>query len=50
MHALGLPHTFIDNDTIKPKKHTFKQKATENYMDYSIDKEYLWAWQWQLLH
>ncbi len=50
MHAAGLPHTFIDSNTEKPKKHTFKQGATENYMDYSLEKEYLWKWQWKQLH
>ena len=50
MHAMGLPHTFKDKDLDKPKKHTFKQKATKNYMDYALKKEYTWFWQWQQLH
>ena len=50
MHALGLPHTFKDEDTIKPKKHTFKVGATKNYMDYNNTKETTFFWQWQQLH
>jgi hypothetical protein len=45
MHALGLEHTFK-----KGEKHVFEPKSTKNYMDYSLDKEYTWKWQWDLLH
>ena len=45
MHAAGLSHTFIDEDTIKPKKHTFKVGATKNYMDYNNSKEVTMFWQ-----
>ena len=50
MHAMGLPHTFIDSDTNKPKKHTFNQRATKNYMDYDNEKQSTFFWQWEILH
>jgi hypothetical protein len=45
MHALGLKHTFDDRE-----EYYFDKKSTKNYMDYSLDKEYIWKWQWGLLH
>jgi hypothetical protein len=45
MHALGLEHTFELQNF-----HILKGGSTKNYMDYSLDKEYTWKWQWDLLH
>ena len=45
MHGLGLRHTFSTLAT-----HTFKNKKTKNYMDYSPSKKYTWKWQWTKLH
>ena len=45
MHAQGLEHTFEEGE-----KHVFDPKTTKNYMDYSLEKEYTWKWQWDLLH
>jgi hypothetical protein len=43
MHALGLDHTFVEQNS-----HIFKAKSTENYMDYSSSKIYTWKWQWEI--
>ncbi|WP_281322243.1 type VI secretion system tube protein TssD [Flavobacterium aestivum] len=45
MHALGLKHTFDERE-----KYYFEGEMTKNYMDYSLEKEYTWKWQWDLLH
>ena len=41
MHALGLEHTFDSKST-----YTFKEGATQNYMDYNNTKETTSKWQW----
>lgn len=41
LHAVGLEHIF------KGAKHVFKQKSTNNFMDYFNNKEVTQAWQWK---
>lgn len=43
LHSLGLRHSFSATST-----HQFKQKKTDNYMDYFNTKRHTWKWQWEL--
>ena len=54
MHALGLKHLFSEKDkdgnlANQGKKHIFKFKSTNNYMDYKEEKEFTYKWQWEKL-
>ncbi|MCF6349746.1 MAG: hypothetical protein L3J23_01785 [Flavobacteriaceae bacterium] len=44
LHSFGLEHTFSTKAV-----HTFKDKKTKNYMDYSDTKFLTWKWQWEKL-
>ena len=35
MHALGLPHTFYEDQFVNNQKHLFSKYKTNNYMDYN---------------
>ncbi|WP_158250506.1 type VI secretion system tube protein TssD [Aquimarina sp. I32.4] len=56
LHAIGLPHTFIEKDkkgktTDKGQKHTFTKYSTDNYMDYKDNaKKQTHIWQWDKLY
>lgn len=54
MHAIALPHTFPEvdkegNSLNSNKTHMFEKDSTKNYMDYKINKQYTWKWQWEKL-
>ena len=49
MHALGLPHTFYEDQFVNNQKHLFSKYKTNNYMDYSRNKKTTFKWQWDIL-
>ena len=49
MHALGLPHTFYEDQFVNNQKHLFSKYKTNNYMDYSKEKKTTFKWQWDIL-
>ncbi|AIP99718.1 hypothetical protein ACQ1Q1_00670 [Ornithobacterium rhinotracheale] len=50
-HTLGLVHSFqekeMDNGREVVSKHIFKTGTTDNVMDYSVNSDVFWKWQWQ---
>jgi peptidase propeptide and YPEB domain len=49
MYALGLPHTFYEDQFVNNQKHLFSKYKTNNYMDYSKEKKTTFKWQWELV-
>ncbi|SUB88666.1 Uncharacterised protein [Porphyromonas macacae] len=51
MHALGVDHTFLEEDGIRKdnQKHLFNCTETNNYMDYNNKKITTWKWQWEIM-
>jgi len=54
LHSLGLPHTFVAEETSENGKYTFEALKTENVMDYShwnnLIRRSTFHWQWKIMN
>jgi hypothetical protein len=49
-HSLGIEHTFYESDS-NPQygKYFFQKQTTGNIMDYAMERNFLYKWQWDLI-